>query len=170
MRKMLIALCLTLMPLVLLSACRPASAPASAPTPQPAPALPMPPENQPSQSELNFHISSTATPGDTDKYGSHSFALRLEANQRLSITFKAVGGKVLVSIYTPAKETWGYNPSSKASPEMGVMTLSRQIRSEEGSATFTATDTGNYVITVKSSSPVAEIDVTMTYNIQPAAV
>ena len=49
---------------------------------------------------------------------------------------------------------------------MGVFSKGRQIRSEEGSATFTAAEAGNYVVTVKSSSPVTEIDVTMDYGIE----
>ena len=174
MHKTLTILCLILVPLALLGACRPASqpdpaplpAPAPTPAPQPTPMVPLPPVNQPSLSEISFHISSNATPGDTDKYGTHSFALYLEANQRLSITFKAVGAKVLVSIYTPALETWGYNPSNAASPETGVFTKGSQLRSEEGSATFTAAEAGNYVVTVKSSSAVAEIDVTLDYDIR----
>ena len=138
MRKILTILCLILVPLVLLGACRPAP-PAPAPAPQPPPTMPapLPPENQPPQDELSFHLSSTAIPGDTDAYAVHSFALRLEANQRLSLAFKAVGAKVLVSIYTPTPETWGYYSSSAASPEMGVLEKGRLIASEEGSATFT---------------------------------
>jgi hypothetical protein len=167
MRKILTILCLILVPLVLLGACRPAPQPAPAPVPAPAPApAPLPPENQPVQDELSFHISSSAIPGDTDAYSGHSFALRLEASQRLSIAFKAVGAKVLVSIHTPSLTTWGYNASSAASPEMGVFNLGRQAASEEGSATFLAAEAGNYVISVKSASPKAEIDVTMTYIIQ----
>ena len=171
MRKILTILCLTLVSLVLLGACRPAPQPAPTPTPTPAPApqpppLPLPPENQPPQDELSFHISSVAVAGDTDSYAVHSFALALEANQRLSLAFKAVGAKVLVSIYTPALETWGYNPSSAASPEMGVFTKGSQLRSEEGSATFTAAEAGNYAVTFKSASPKAEIDVTVTYGIR----
>jgi hypothetical protein len=170
MRKILTILCLTLVSLVLLGACRPAPQPAPAPAPQPQPTvpapLPLPPENQPPQDELSFHISSVAVAGDTDSYAVHSFALALEANQRLSLAFKAVGAKVLMSIYTPAKETWGYNPSSAASPEMGVFAKGSQLRSEEGSATFTAAEAGNYVVTFKSASPKAEIDVAVTYGIR----
>ena len=128
----------------------------------------LPPENQLPQDELSLHLSSNAIPGDTDTYAAHSFALSLETNQRLSLGFKAVGAKVLVSIYTPVEETWGYNPSSATSPEMGVISKGRTTASEEGSATFTAIEAGNYVVTVKSASPKAEIDITMSYELEPA--
>ncbi len=48
---------------------------------------------------------------------------------------------------------------------MGVFNAGRKAASQEGSATFLAAEVGSYVISVKSASPQAEIDVTVNYEI-----
>ena len=153
MRKRSIIISLLMLTLLLLGACKPVPAP------------PPPPEQLP-QNELSFRLSSNATAGDTDKYDSYQFTIYPEEKQEIYVTFQAVGGKVLVSIFTPAEETWGYNAGATESGELGELVKGRTIATTEGSFRFTASQWGNYLVTVKSAVPKGDIDVTMEYHIQ----
>ncbi len=153
MCKRSIIISLLMLTLLLLGACKPVPAP------------PPPPEQLP-QNELSFRLSSNATAGDTDKYDSYQFTIYSEEKQELYVTFQAVGGKVLVSIFTPTEKTWGYNAGATESGELGELVKGRTIATTEGSFRFTASQWGNYLVTVKSAVPKGDIDVTMEYHIQ----
>jgi len=155
MRKRPIIISLLMLTLLLLSACKPVPVPIPAPTPEQLP-----------QSDLSFKLSSDATPGDTDKYDSYQFTVYLEEKQELYVTFQAVGAKVMVSIFTPAEETWGYNAGTTESGELGELVKGRTLATTEGSFRFTASQWGNYLVTVKSATPKGDIVVTMEYHIQ----
>ena len=124
------------------------------------------PAEQLSQNELSFKLSSNATAGDTDNYDSYQFTIYLEEKQELHVTFQAVGGKVLVSILTPAEETWGYSASGAGSTKPSQLVKGRTIAATEGDFRLTASQWGNYLVTVKSAAPKGDIDVTVEYNIE----
>ncbi len=126
---------------------------------------------QPTAEQLNFKLVSNAAPGDTDMYDSYIFNLYLEQEQELVLAFSAEGGKVMVSLFTPSKETWGYNLGSgdTTTPdgeEMGYLKKGRTLSTEEGSFRFTIPESGDYLVTIKSASPQGEIDVQVEYQIQ----
>jgi hypothetical protein len=126
---------------------------------------------QPTTEQLNLQLVSNAAPGDTDMYDSYIFNLYLEQEQELVLAFSAEGGNVMVSLFTPSKETWGYNPGSgntttTEGEEMGYLKKGRTLSTEEGSFRFTVPESGDYLITVKSASPQGKIDVQVEYQIQ----
>lgn len=154
MRKIGIITSLIVTALLLLGACVPATE-----------------TGQPTAEQLNFQLVSDAVPGDTDAYGSYLFNLYLEQEQELVLAFSAEGGKLMVSLFTPSKETWGYNPSfddtaTTEDGEMGYLKKGRTLATEEGSFRFTAPESGDYLVTIKSASPQGEIDVQVGYQIQ----
>ena len=124
------------------------------------------PSEQLSYNELSFKLSSNAPAGDTDNYDSYQFTVYLEEGQELYVTFQAVGGNVLVSILTPAEETWGYSPGVTEGTDLGKLVKGRTTTAAEGSFGLTASQWGNYLITVKSAAPKGDIDVTVEYNIK----
>ena len=157
MRKILIITSLIITALVLLGACIPAGEPVA-------------PE-QPSQNQLNFHLSTNTTAGNTDEYDSYVFSLYLETGQELFLEFSAVGAKLRVSLFTPSEETWGYNPNPSTATtteagELGRLEKGRIVSAEKGSFRFAAPESGYYLVTLQSASPKAEIDVTLDYQIQ----
>jgi hypothetical protein len=126
---------------------------------------------QPTAEQLNFKLVSNAAPGDTDAYDSYILDLYLEQDQELALAFSAEGGKVMVSLFTPSKETWGYNPGSgntttTEGEEMGYLKKGRMLASDEGSFRFTVPESGDYLVTIKSAIPQGEIDVQVEYQIQ----
>jgi hypothetical protein len=126
---------------------------------------------QPTAEQLNFKLVSDAAPGDTDMYDSYIFNLYLEQEQELALAFSAEGGKVMVSLFTPSKETWGYNPgpgntTTTKGEEMGYLKKGRVLASDEGSFRFTVPESGDYLVTIQSASPQGEIDVQVEYQIQ----
>ena len=140
--------------LLLSSACTPALAPA-----------------QPTHEELNFQLSTNTTPGNTDAYDSYSFSIYLKREQELALDFYAEGAAVMVSIFTPSEETWGYNPNPPTTittedEKSGCLKQGRIMAAEEGNFTFTTPETGDYLLTVKSASPKGEIEVRVEYQIQ----
>ena len=154
MRKIGIITSLTVAALLLLGACIPATE-----------------TGQPTTEQLNFQLVSDAVPGDTDAYDSYLFNLYLEQEQELALAFSAEGGKVMVSLFTPSEETWGYNPSfndttTTEGEEMGYLKKGRTLSTEEGSFRFTIPEPGDYLVTIKSASPQGEIDVQVEYQIQ----
>ena len=165
MHKMLTISCLMLIPLVLLGACRP-TPPSSTPTPTQAPTTILPTIPLPPGGQYNFHLSSNAVAGDTDSYASQLFTFDLTKGQLFSLGFRSTDKKLQVFIFTPAKETWGYIPSQAASPNMGIFRQGRNIPSAEGSAAFTAPETGSYTLIIKSASPKAEDDISLAYIFQ----
>ena len=125
----------------------------------------------PPQEQLGFQLVSDAAPGDTDLYDSYTFNLYLEQGQALALAFSADGGKVMVSLFTPSEETWGYNPSADDTTttengEMGYLKKGRTLASDEGSFRFTIPESGDYLVTIKSSIFKGEIDVQLDYQIQ----
>jgi hypothetical protein len=127
---------------------------------------------QPSHEQLNFRLVTDATPGDTDMYDSYIFDLYLEQEQELFLAFSTEGGKVMVSLFTPSKETWGYNPgpgdttTTTEDGEMGHLEKGRTISRDEGSFRFTIPESGDYLVTIQSSIFKGEIDVQAEYQIQ----
>ena len=125
----------------------------------------------PSQEQLNFKLVTDAAPGDTDFYDSYIFNLYLEQGQELTLAFSTGGGKVLVSLFTPSEETWGYNPGSgdtttTEGEEMGYLKKGRTFASDQGSFRFAIPESGDYLVTVKSSIFKGEIDVQLEYQTQ----
>lgn len=125
----------------------------------------------PSQEQLNFKLVTDAAPGDTDFYDSYFFNLYLEQGQELTLAFSTTGGKVMLSLFTPSEETWGYNPSSgdtatTEGEEMGYLKKGRTFASDQGSFRFTIPESGDYLVTVKSSIFKGEIDVQLEYQAQ----
>ncbi len=136
----------------------------SACTPAPAPA-------QPAHEELDFQLSTNTTPGNTDEYDSYSFSIYLKREQELALDFHAEGAKVMVSVFLPSEETWGYNPypptpDGSEDGKLGHLQKGRVVAAAEGSFTFSAPESGDYLLTVKSASYRAEIDVHIEYHIQ----
>jgi len=130
---------------------------------------PAPPTGQPPQEELNFQLTSDATPGNTDQYGSYTFSIFLNSAQELDMAFNAEGAKVMISIITPSDDTWGYNPHPPEDNEdgkLGFLNEARSVAVAEGSFIFSAPETGDYLLTVKSASPQAEIAMRIEYQIQ----
>ena len=126
---------------------------------------------QPGSEQLNFQIVSDATPGDTDAYASYNFDLYLEQGQELALAFSAEGAGVMFSLFTPSEETWGYNPhpASTTTTEdgaMGYLKKGRIVAVEEGRFRFTVPESGDYLATVQSAAPKAEIAVQIDYQIQ----
>ena len=153
MRKILITIPLLLTGLLLFS---------SACTPAPLP-------GQPSQEKLVFQLTSDATPGDTDNYASYTFGIALSSVQELEMDFSAEGAKILVSILTPSDDAWGYNPHPPDESEdgkLGFLNEARSVAVAEGGFIFSAPETGEYLLTVKSASPQAEISVHLEYQIR----
>jgi hypothetical protein len=150
--RIITSLCVTA--LLLLGACVPAMEP-----------------GQSSQEQLDFKLVSDATPGDTDLYDSYILDLYLGQGQELALAFSTEGGKVMVSLFTPSEETWGYNPGSGGATtteneEMGYLKKGRTLAMAEGSFRFTAPESGDYLLTTKSSIAKGEIDVHLEYQIQ----
>ena len=125
----------------------------------------------PLQEQLNFKLVTDVAPGDTDFYDSYIFNLYLQQGQELTLAFSTEGGKVMVSLFTPSEETWGYNPgSADATPtegdEMGYLKKGRTFASDQGSFRFTIPESGDYLVTIKSSIFKGEIDVQLEYQTQ----
>ncbi len=119
---------------------------------------------QPSYEEISFQLSSDTTPGNTDEYDSHSFNIYLERRQELTLDFYAEGAAVMVSVVTPSEERLGYETSDGRAGNikdtgLGHLQERKTKSAAEGHFKYTAPETGSYVITVKSASPKAEIDV-----------
>ncbi len=132
--------------------------PTPVPEPIPAPA-PVPTQaNNTTHGELSFHLSSHAGFGDTDNYATYSLPLHLTRGQVLKLEFGAVGGNVLVSISSPDLETWGYDGSA-------ILVAGRAKAANDGEFQFAPSEDGDYEVSVKSASPVAEIDVDLEYEI-----
>ena len=130
---------------------------------------PTPPVGQPSNEEMNFQLTSDATPGDTDNYASYTFSIALNRAQKLEMDFHAEGAKILVSILTPSNDAWGYNPHPPDESEdgkLGFLNEARSVAVTEGGFIFSVPETGEYLLTVKSASPQAEIEVQIEYQIQ----
>jgi hypothetical protein len=126
---------------------------------------------QPASEQLNFQLVSDATPGDTDAYGSYNFNLYLEQGQELALTFSAEGAAVMFSLFTPSKETWGYNPNPASTTTtegeaMGYLKKGRTVAIEKGSFRFTVPESGDYLAIVKSAAPKGEIAVQINYQIE----
>lgn len=154
MRKMGIITSLIVTALLLLGACVPGQE-----------------TGQPTAEQLNFQLVSDAAPGDTDAYDSYIFNLYLKQEQELVLAFSAEGGKVMVSLFTPSEETWGYNPSfddtmATEDGEMGYLKKGRTLASDEGSFRFTVPESGDYLVTIKSAIFKGTIDVQVAYQIQ----
>ena len=154
MRKMGIVIPLIVTALLLLGACVPGQE-----------------TGQPTAEQLNFQLVSDAAPGDTDAYDSYIFNLSLKQEQELALAFSAEGGKVMVSLFTPSEETWGYNSSfddtmATEDGEMGYLKKGRTLASDEGSFRFTTPESGDYLVTIKSAIFKGTIDVQVAYQIQ----
>jgi len=155
MGKIRVIMSLLVTALLLLGACAPATETA-----------------QPSHEQLDFRLVTDAAPGDTDMYDRYIFNLYLEQEQELALAFSTEGGKVMVSLFTPSKETWGYNPGPRDTTtttedgEMGRLEKGRTIASDEGSFRFTIPESGDYLVTIESSIFKGEIDVQVEYQIQ----
>jgi hypothetical protein len=126
---------------------------------------------RPGYEQLDFWLVTDVTPGDTDLYDSYFFNLNLEEGQELALTFSTEGGKVMVSLFTPSEETWGYNPgpgdaTTTDNQEMGYLKKGRTLATEEGSFRFTTPESGDYLVTVKSSIFKGEIAVRVEYQVQ----
>jgi hypothetical protein len=128
---------------------------------------------QPSQDQPSFHLSSDAEPGDTDAYASYILDIYLEEAQELTLAFSAQGASLMVSIFTPSEETYGYCPftdqdsaaGNAETGELGYFKKGMYISAEEGSSRFIAPETGYFALTIQSASPKAEIDVQLEYQI-----
>jgi hypothetical protein len=128
-----------------------------------------PPTGQPPQEELDFQLTSNATPGDTDNYASYTFGIALNSAQELEMDFSAEGAKILISILTPSDDAWGYNPHPPEEikdGKPGFLNEARSVAAAEGGFIFSAPETGEYLLTVKSASPQAEISVQLDYEIR----
>ena len=126
---------------------------------------------QPSHEQLNFQLSTNTTPGNTDEYDSHIFNLYLEQEQELALDFSAQGAAVMVSLFTPSEEIWGYSPPPPSTTttedgETGYLKKGRTVATEEGSFRFTVPESGYYIVTIKSATPKGEIEVLVEYQIQ----
>jgi hypothetical protein len=132
-------------------------------------ATPAPLPGQPAQDALDFQLTSDATPGDTDSYASYTFGIALSSAQELEMDFSAEGAKILVSILTPSDDAWGYNPHRPediGDGKTGFLNEARSVAVTEGCFIFSAPETGEYLLTVKSASPQAEISVHLEYQIR----
>ena len=128
---------------------------------------------QPSYEVLNFQLSTDTTPGNTDEYDSHGFAIYLERGQELYLSFYAEDAAVMLRVITPTQrheDVLGYQTSTGSAGNvkdkgLGHLEKGKVSAAAEGHFNLIAPEEGFYEIEVKSSTPQGEIDVLIEYQI-----